>query len=309
MFKNKRLLILGILLSFIVLLGSCKSKFEKLRASNDITKKYQEALRLYNNKYYSKALILFEDLAQRYRGRAEAEELYYYYAYTNFKMKDYTTSRYHFKVFAETYPNSSRAEECRFMSAKCYYLESPVYSLDQQNTVKAIDALQLFINLYPRSDRVAEASKLIDDLRNKLETKSYANAKLFLDIGDYKASIVAFKNSMRDFPDTKYAEEMDLLIMKAQYLFAKNSFETKQEDRFNEAIQLYADFVTKYPSSKHLKEAEQLQKDSEEGIFDVQKVLAQEEIKEKSKEDKKEDRTPEVKVLAVEGVKEKNKKK
>lgn len=309
MFKNKRLLILGIFLSFIVLLGSCKSKFEKLRASNDITKKYQEALRLYNNKYYSKALILFEDLAQRYRGRAEAEELYYYYAYTNFKMKDYTTSRYHFKVFAETYPNSSRAQECRFMSAKCYYLESPVYSLDQQNTVKAIDALQLFINLYPRSERVAEASKLIDDLRNKLETKSYANAKLFLDIGDYKASIVAFKNSMRDFPDTKYAEEMDLLIMKAQYLFAKNSFETKQEDRFNEAIQLYADFVNKYPSSKYLKEAEQLKKDSEEGIIDVQKVLAQEEIKEKSKEDKKEDRKPEAKVLAVEGVKEKNKKK
>lgn len=309
MFKNKRLLILGILLSFIVLLGSCKSKFEKLRASNDITKKYQEALRLYNNKYYSKALILFEDLAQRYRGRAEAEELYYYYAYTNFKMKDYTTSRYHFKVVAETYPNSSRAEECRFMSAKCYYLESPVYSLDQQNTVKAIDALQLFINLYPRSERVAEASKLIDDLRNKLETKSYANAKLFLDIGDYKASIVAFKNSMRDFPDTKYAEEMDLLIMKAQYLFAKNSFETKQEDRFNEAIQLYADFVNKYPSSKHLKEAEQLKKNSEVGIIDVQKVLAQEELKEKSKEDKKEDRQPEAKVLAVEGVKEKNKKK
>jgi outer membrane protein assembly factor BamD len=309
MFKNKRLLICGILLSFIVLLGSCKSKFEKLRASNDITKKYQEALRLYNNKYYSKALILFEDLAQRYRGRAEAEELYYYYAYTNFKMKDYTTSRYHFKVFAETYPNSSRAEECRFMSAKCYYLESPVYSLDQQNTVKAIDALQLFINLYPRSERVAEASKLIDDLRNKLETKSYANAKLFLDIGDYKASIIAFKNSMRDFPDTKYAEEMDLLIMKAQYLFAKNSFETKQEDRFNEAIQLYADFVNKYPSSKHLKEAEQLKKNSEVGIIDVQKVLAQEELKEKSKEDKKEDRQPEAKVLAVEGVKEKNKKK
>jgi len=309
MFKNKRLLILGILLSFIVLLGSCKSKFEKLRASNDITKKYQEALRLYNNKYYSKALILFEDLAQRYRGRAEAEELYYYYAYTNFKMKDYTTSRYHVKVFAETYPNSSRAEECRFMSAKCYYLESPVYSLDQQNTVKAIDALQLFINLYPRSERVAEASKLIDDLRNKLETKSYANAKLFLDIGDYKASIIAFKNSMRDFPDTKYAEEMDLLIMKAQYLFAKNSFETKQEDRFNEAIQLYADFVNKYPSSKHLKEAEQLKKNSEVGIIDVQKVLAQEELKEKSKEDKKEDRQPEAKVLAVEGVKEKNKKK
>ncbi len=300
MFRNKRLLILGFSLLFIVLLAGCKSKFEKLRSSNDTAQKYQEALRLYNNRYYNKALILFEDLVQRYRGRAEAEELYYYYAYTNFKLRDYITSRYHFKVFAETYPYSSRAEECRFMSAKCYYLESPVYSLDQQNTVKAIDALQLFINLYPKSERVVEASKLIDDLRTKLETKSYANAKLFLDIGDYKAAIVAFKNSMRDFPDTKYAEEMEFLTIRAQHLFAKHSFEIKQEGRFNEAIQLYADFVAKYPSSKYLKDAEQLKADSEGSIVSVQKLLAQ--------EGAKEDKKSEVKVLAEEIVKEKDKK-
>ncbi len=39
-------------------------------------------MRLYNKKDYSKALILFEDLSQKYRGRAEAEDLNYYYALT-----------------------------------------------------------------------------------------------------------------------------------------------------------------------------------------------------------------------------------
>lgn len=282
MFKNKRLLVFWVFLSLVVGISACKSKFDQLRASNDVTKKYQEALRLYNNKYYNKALLLFEDLVQRYRGRTEAEDLYYYYAYTNFKLKDYTTARYHFKVFAETYPNSPRAEECRFMSAKCYYLESPVYSLDQQNTVKAIDALQLFINLYPKSERVPAASKLIDDLRGKLELKSYMNAKLFLDLGDYKSAIIAFRNSTKDFPDTKYAEEMEFLSIKAQYLLAKNSFESKQEERFNEVIQLYADFSTKYPISKYLKEASQFKKSSEQGIFEVQELLASENGKEKT---------------------------
>lgn len=282
MFKNKGLLVFWVFLSLVVGISACKSKFDQLRASNDVTKKYQEALRLYNNKYYNKALLLFEDLVQRYRGRTEAEDLYYYYAYTNFKLKDYTTARYHFKVFAETYPNSPRAEECRFMSAKCYYLESPVYSLDQQNTVKAIDALQLFINLYPKSERVPAASKLIDDLRGKLELKSYMNAKLFLDLGDYKSAIIAFRNSTKDFPDTKYAEEMEFLSIKAQYLLAKNSFESKQEERFNEVIQLYADFSTKYPISKYLKEASQFKKSSEQGIFEVQELLASENGKEKT---------------------------
>ncbi len=284
-----RLLSASISLLLIITIAGCKSNFEKLRAGNDTAKKYQEALRLYNKKNYSKALILFDDLVQKYRGRTEAEDLYYYYAYTNYKLGDYTTARYHFKTFADTYPTGIKAEECRFMSAYCYYLESPNYSLDQENTIKAIEALQLFINLYPKSERVSEASKLISNLRNKLETKSYANAKLFLDIGDYKSAVIAFRNSIRDYPDTKYAEEMEFLTIKAQYLYAKNSFENKQEGRFNETIQMAAEFTEKYPASKYLKDAEQLKKDSEKAIMEVEKLLATETTKEKTKADKQDE--------------------
>lgn len=98
MFKIKRLLAVSILVLLTAYFTGCKSKFEKLRLSNDTGKKYQEALRLYNDKSYSKALILFEDLIQKYRGRAEAEDLSYYYAYTNYKLKDFTTARYHFRT-------------------------------------------------------------------------------------------------------------------------------------------------------------------------------------------------------------------
>lgn len=274
MFINKSLAILGFILLICAVFTGCKSKFEKLRASTDVAKKYQEAIKLYNNKDYAKALILFDDLAQRYRGRAEAEDLSYYYAYTNYKLKDYLTARYLFKSFADTYPSSPKAEECRFLAAYCYYLDSPVYSLDQENTYKAIDALQLFINLYPNSDRVAEASKLIQDLRDKLEHKSFANAKLFLDIRDYQAAVIAFKNSEKDFPDTKYAEEMDFLIIKAQYLYAKNSLEIKQEERYNEAIQEYQRFVEKYPKSTYLDQANELKKEALAGIEETKKILA-----------------------------------
>lgn len=290
MFKNKRLIAVSIFLLLSVTLISCKSKFEKLRLSNDTGKKYQEALRLYNNKSYTKALILFDDLIQKYRGRSEAEDLSYYYAYTNYKLKDYTTSRYHFKTFADNYPNSPKAEECRFMAAYCYYLESPIYSLDQDNTLKAIESLQLFINLHPKSERVAEASKLIDNLRDKLETKSFENAKLFLDIGDYKSAVIAFRNSMRDYPDTKYAEQMEFLSIQAQYLYAKNSFENRQVERYNEAIAMFTEFAEQYPSSKFLKQAQALKKDSERGIVAVQKIIAAQQPKqEKDKEEKKEE--------------------
>src|ERR1700759_437431 len=158
MFKKQRAILSGFLILFIIVAVSCKSKFEKLKASNDNAKKYQAALAFYNKKQYNKALELFETLVQRYRGQAQAEDLYYYYAYTNYRLKDYTSASYHFKQFGDTYPSSQRAEECNFMSAYCYYLDSPVYSLDQDNTTKAIEKLQLFLNLYPKSERVAETS-------------------------------------------------------------------------------------------------------------------------------------------------------
>jgi outer membrane protein assembly factor BamD len=275
MFKNKSLAILSFILLFTIAFTSCKSKFEKLRLSTDIGRKYQEAIKLYNKKEYSKALVLFEDLVQRYRGRSEAEDLYYYFAYTNYQLKDYLSARYHFKTFSDTYPNSPKAEECRFLTAYCYYLDSPNFSLDQDNTLRAIESLQLFINIYPKSDRVAEASKLILDLRDKLERKSYENAKIFLDIGDYQAAVIAFRNSTKDYPDTKFAEEMDFLIVKSQYLYAKNSLEIKQEERFNETIEEYERFVEKYPKSTYLKEAEELKNNSLKGIEEVKKLLAQ----------------------------------
>jgi outer membrane protein assembly factor BamD len=78
-----------------------------------------------------------------------------------------------------------------------------------------------------------------------------------------------------EYPDIKYAEEMDLLIVKSQYLYAKNSYETRQEDRFNEAITFANEFAESHPESKLLKEVNDLKTDSEAGIENAKRVLAQ----------------------------------
>lgn len=255
---------------------SCKSKFEQIRTSNNIAQKYQEAIKYYENGKYSRALILFDDLTKRYRGQAEAEDLYYYVAYTNYRLKDYTSARYHFQDFVEYYGNSPRAEECRFMAAYCFYLEAPRASLDQEYTYRAIESLQLFLNIYPDSERAEEASNLIQELRDRLEAKAFANAKLYLDMGlmdDYRAAVIAFDNALRDYPDTKYAEEMEFLSVKAQYLYASNSTLRRQEERYNQMLDMYTSFVNAYPESKFLKEANDLKKQAEQGLKEAKKNM------------------------------------
>ncbi|MEO8947942.1 MAG: outer membrane protein assembly factor BamD [Mucilaginibacter sp.] len=275
MFKKQLSLFSGILVVLLLALGSCKSKYEKLRASNDNGKKFQEAKSLYNKKEYTKALGLFDDIAPKYRGQASAAELFYYQAMANYKLKDYTSAAYLFKQFAETFPSDPKAEECRFLTAYCFYLDSPTFSLDQDNTLKAIERLQLFINLYPNSEKVAEANKLIQTLHERLEEKSYANSKLYLTIGYYQAAVIAFGNTLRDYPDTKYGEEIDYLTAKAEYEYAAQSLETKQEERYSQAITMVNQFNDKYPTSKFAHEVADIKKDSEQGIIKAKQTLAQ----------------------------------
>jgi len=274
MFKKQRSVVGGLLILLLVAAGSCKSKYEKLKASNDNTKKFAEGKRLYEKKQYSKALGLFETLLVRYRNQEGAEELFYLNAMTTYKLKDYTAASFYFKDYAKDFPSSIHAEEARFLTAYCLYLEAPVFSLDQANTLKSIEAMQLYINLYPKGEHVAEANKLVDDLHGRLEEKSFANAKLYYVTGNHQAAVISFGNTLRDYPDTKYAEEIEYLNAKAQYQYARNSRETKQEERFEEAKNLAVGFVEKYPTSKYLKEVNGVKEDSENGIASVRRIIA-----------------------------------
>ena len=242
---------------FSITIVSC-SRYDKLLKGNNYPKKLEMAEKYYSQQDYYKSQQLLEDLMTYYRGSDKAERIYYLYAYCYFGQSDYTMASYHFKNFATTFPQSKKTEECYFMSAKCYYFDSPIFSLDQTNTYKAIDELQLFINKYPKSTKVEESNKLIDELRHKLELKAFENAKLYFKTEDYKASIITFNNVIKDFPDTQYKEEILFLIIKANYLYAENSVSFKKVERIKSTIDSYKFYVSKYPQGMYLREADNI---------------------------------------------------
>src|SRR3546814_2653565 len=132
-------------------------------------------------------------------------------------------------LFTETFQDSEHTEDCYYMMAFCYYKDSPIYSLDQSSTLKAIEQFQLYLDLYPASVKVDECNRFIDELRDKMERKSYENAQLFYTIGYYPAAIISLKHSLRQFPDTDFREAIEFLILKRNYLYAKNSIRSRKE--------------------------------------------------------------------------------
>lgn len=240
----------------IVLVLSGCSDYNKVVKSTDYEFKYKKALEYYEKGEYVHASGLLKDLINIVRGTSRADKVYYYYAKAQFGMKDNMMAGHYFKTLVKEFPRSEYAEESQYMVGYCFYLDSPSPRLDQGVSQNAIDALQLFINLYPRSTRVDEANRLIIELRDKLVYKSYLSGKLYFDLDNYKAAVVALTSSLKEFPDTKYREELMFMLLKSKYLLAVNSIEEKKHERLSSALDEYFTFVDSYPESKYRKEAE-----------------------------------------------------
>jgi len=246
-----------IILVFPVLIFSC-SEYKKVINSTDLEYKYQKTVEYYEEKDYVKAYPLIEELIGVFRGTAKAEKLFYMHAYTDYYLKDYILASHRFKQFYKTFPNSQRAEECQYMGAYCYYLTSPKYSLDQTNTYQAISELQMFATRYPASGRLDSTNLLIDNLRGKLEKKSFESSRLYYKTGYYESAILSFENTLKDFPGTDTKEEINFYILKSHYELSINSVKKKKKERFDKASEAYRKFVDNFPQSKYLKEAENI---------------------------------------------------
>jgi outer membrane protein assembly factor BamD len=237
-------------LLLIILCASCSSKLTKTLKSTDNEYKLKMAENYYAQKKYNNAQMLFEDLFPVFKGTARFEDLYYKYAYSAYYLKDYTTAENLFKTFVETFPNSGKAEEADYMRAYCYHKQSPKAELDQTNTTKAMGQMQAFINTHPTSPRVAEATAIIDEARAKLEVKDFKSAELYYNLGFYKAAAIAFSALIDNYPDTDKGDEYKLMVIKSYYLYANNSIEERQAERYDKVVSECAEFNDRFPDSK-----------------------------------------------------------
>jgi len=247
------------ILLFACVLTSC-SEFQKALKSEDIKVKYDVAEKLYEKGKYAKSIRLFEQIAPSYRGKPQAEKLFYMYAQALYKTKQYYTAGYQFESFTAGYPRSEKIEEASLLGAKSYYYLSPRYSLDQVDTYKALDKLQQFIDRFPNSQLMPEANQLVKELNEKLETKAFEIAKQYHAtaeyFGDYNAALKTLDNFLIDFPGTPLKEDALFLKYDSSYQLAINSVPSKMLDRLEAAKVNYAALVKFKADTKYKEQAD-----------------------------------------------------
>ena len=248
-----------VVLAAIILLASCKSSnksMTKILKNPDPEYKLRIAEKYYVQKKWNKAQMIYEDVMPFYKTRSEFSDIYYKYSYCAYNQGDYTNAENLFKTFLEIFPNSPKAEEMDYMRAYSYYKQSPKAELDQTNTIKAMGMMQIFINTHPGSERNKEAQAIIDICRAKLEVKEYKSAKLYFDMGQYRAAGVAFTTLLDSYPESLKGDEYKIMAIKAYFKFAEMSIQDKQIERYEKVVEICQEFFDRFPESKFRDEAE-----------------------------------------------------
>ena len=243
------------LLMMTVLLSSC-GEYNKILKSTDYELKYSYAKKYFNAKQYSKSATLLDTI---FKGTAYAEESLYLLAQSYYGQKDYQTASQYFETYYTTYPKGEFTELSRFYSGYGLYLDSPDPRLDQSQTYKAIEQLQLYLEYYPQSERAEEAQNIMFELQEKLAYKELMATRLYFNLGTYmgnnfQSCVITAQNALKNYPYSKYREEFMFLIIRAKYELALVSVEEKLQGRYRDVVDEYYNYMNEYPEGNYVKQ-------------------------------------------------------
>lgn len=241
-----------------VLLASC-GEYNKVLKSTDYELKYSYAKKYFNAKQYAKAATILDELVTIFKGTAYAEESLYLLAQSYYGQKDYQTASQYFETYYTTYPKGEYTELARFYSGYGLYLDSPDPRLDQAQTYKAIEQLQLYLEYYPQSERAAEAQNILFELQEKLAYKELLATRLYYHLGsylgnNYLSAVITAQNALKNYPYSKYREEFMYFIIRSKYELSLVSVEEKLQGRYRDVVDEYYNYMNEYPEGKYVKQ-------------------------------------------------------
>ena len=199
-----------------------------------------------------------DELVTIFKGTAYAEESLYLLAQSYYGQEDYQTASQYFETYYTTYPKGEFTELARFYSGYGLYLDSPDPRLDQTQTYKAIEQLQLYMEYYPQSERAAQAQDILFELQEKLAYKELLATRLYFNLGTYMG------NNYLSSVITAM-----VLMIRSKYELALVSVDEKLQGRYREVVDEYYNYMNEYPEGKYVKEVKRYFDYANKRIVDV----------------------------------------
>ena len=194
-------------------------------------KKKKQIVHLYQQKHYTKANALIEELLPLVDDKLEGAELYFYQAYCKFYSKDYLGSSDQFHGYIKKYPCALQTEEAVFMRGYSLACKDVDLRLDQKVTYDAIRCLSYYLTAYPAGSYIEKAHDALQRLKNRLMRKDFAGCCSYIQLGYWHAAVVTLKIFQQTYPDNFLKKQVLSLLVKSYVKLAmeKSNEADKQE--------------------------------------------------------------------------------
>lgn len=161
---------------------------------------------------YVKAQEEFKRLIFENPGSGYVDDAQYYLAESYFLNKEYDFALLEYGYLIDNYRSSEYVDDAHFKMGLAYYERSRPFYLDQTDTKKALDEIELFLTKYPGSEYTEDALDTKRRCMEKLAKKDLEAGKLYMKLRKHPAARVYFESILEDYPETEATKEAFLLI-------------------------------------------------------------------------------------------------
>jgi outer membrane protein assembly factor BamD len=240
------------LVIFLVLLLVAGCASTKKIGKGTADEQYELARKLYERGKYTDAEEAFRLLVFNHSGVSYIDSVQYFLGMCYFDDEYYILAVSEFRRLVKNFPHSTLADDGQLMIGKSYYLSAPGnVGLDQSDTYTAVTELENFIEDYPQSPLIDEATSLLRECKSKIAHKIYKSGEQYYKMGMKTAARVYLEEVVTDFESPEWRGC-------ALYLLAKID---QSEDKLEDSEAKLTNLLREFPHHKWERKAENLLED------------------------------------------------
>jgi outer membrane protein assembly factor BamD len=207
----KALAVAAALVGASLVLSACKSNIEgtpdAYAEAEPAGNLYNEGLAYMNAGKLNDAVKSFNEVDRQHPYSEYARKALIMSAFASYRKGKHEDAVNTAKRYLTLYPGSPDAAYAQYIIGQAYFGSIPDVTRDQDQTRKAMEAMQAVVTNYPDSEYVDDAQKKILVTRDQLAGKELQIGRYYLERREYVAAINRFKTVVVSYQDTRQVEE------------------------------------------------------------------------------------------------------
>jgi len=194
----------------ISLIQEINQEDEMIRAYEEGTKALEENDTFFAAKKFLEAELLYPQ--SEWASKSSLMASYAYYIENN-----YSEAVYNLERFLRTYPTDTRVDYVHYLLALCYYENIEGEKKDLKPLIEARERFNFVIKKYPNTDFALDSKFKIGLINDILASKEMYLGRHYIKKEKWVAAINRFKNILKDYDTTIYAEEAIHRLVEIHY--------------------------------------------------------------------------------------------